>query len=98
MAVAIGSAPRERVAARTAREAAGSSEATRTAGLSQGTGPLVSEESFIGLEVFSQVHPPIEARHQIAVSIEGKGFASAEFADSTLGGLAPAGMVHFRID
>src|SRR6266849_4409689 len=98
MAVAIGLAPNEPLAARRARAVTGSSEASSTAGLSQGSGPLVSDESFIGLEVFSQVHSPIEARHQVAISVEGQRFSAAELADATLGGLAPAGMVHFRID
>src|SRR5262249_37885712 len=74
----------------------GTSEPTNTAGLSHGSGPL--EKNRGTLEVLSQIHARVETGHLIAVTVEGKRLAAAKLADPALGGLAPARVIHVRID
>src|SRR5574341_2158123 len=50
------------------------------------------------LVVLPQVHPRVQRGHLVGVAIEHQGLPAEELADSTLGGLAPAGMVHGGVD
>src|SRR4029450_6337335 len=50
-----------------------------------------------GLVVLLQVHARVERRDLIAVAVERQSFPAAELADASLGGLAPARVIHSGI-
>src|ERR1700681_1029447 len=70
-------------------------DATKTAGLSANR--TVRSDSFTS-EVPLQVHARVEAGHLLAVAVEHQRLAPEELADAALGRLAPARVVHRRVD
>src|SRR5262249_12703319 len=49
------------------------------------------------LEIRSQIHAAVKMRHLLRIPVERQRRPATQLADSTLGRLAPAGMVHRRV-
>src|SRR5262245_27732353 len=88
----IGLGPRSRVAARNSSIASGVRHATHTRTFSA-TRDRRDMRS-VGL---LEVHPGVERGDLIGVAVEHQGLPSAELADSTLAGLAPARVIDIGI-
>src|SRR5579864_4232404 len=73
----------------------GASDTTKTVGLSANR--RVRSDSFTS-EAPPQVHARVEAGHLVAVAVEHQRLAPEELSDSALRRLAPARVVHRRVD
>ena len=77
------------------RSASGTAPLTNTTNLAKRMSFMAAR---LGSEVRAQVHAGIEPGDLLGVAVEHQRRAPAGLADALLGGLAPARMVHLRVD